>query len=62
MSKCGYCNRERGFSCNNTRDMGDFAIDGERECFYQLAKVGGGEKGLNYVILNCEESGNGKRK
>jgi hypothetical protein len=38
----------------NTRDMEDFAIEGERECFYQLAKKGGGEKGLKYVIANCE--------
>jgi hypothetical protein len=38
----------------NTRDMEDFAIDGDRECFFQLAKLGGGEKGLKYVILNAE--------
>ena len=34
--------------------MEDFAEDGDRECFYQLAKLGGGEKGLRYVISNYE--------
>ncbi len=57
---CGYCQRERPFACYNTRDMEDFAIGGDRECFYQLVKSGvihgcGGEKGLRYVVLNCEE-------
>lgn len=54
MVLCEYCNRERHYPCNNTRDMEDFAEDGNRECFYQLAKSGGGEKGLQYVINNCE--------
>ncbi len=54
MVKCEYCNRERGYPCMNTRDMEDFAIDGDRECFFQLATGGGGEKGLRYVVLNAK--------
>lgn len=53
-SKCEYCGRDRSYSCRNTRDMEDFGEAGDRECFYQLAKLGGGEKGLQYVIKNCE--------
>ncbi len=52
MEKCEYCFRDRAFRCHNTRDMEDFAEDGDHECFFQLAKLGGGEKGLRYVILN----------
>jgi len=54
METCKYCQRERGYSCMNTRDMEDFAIDGDLSCFFQLAKLGGGEKGLKYVIANAE--------
>jgi len=32
--------------------MEDFSIDGDDFCLTQLAKKGGGEKGLQYVILN----------
>ena len=52
MIDCEYCGRPRNFTCNNTRDMEDFAEDGDRECFFQLARLGGGEKGLKYVIMN----------
>lgn len=57
--KCEYCERERNYNCMNTRDMEDFAISGDRECFYQLVKLDvtsgcGGEKGIRYVVLNCE--------
>lgn len=59
MVKCEHCKRERGYPCRNTRDMEDFAIDGDLECFYQLVKGGiitdcWGEKGLRYVVLNHE--------
>ncbi len=54
MSACRYCSRNQDYTCMNTRDMEDFAEGGDRECFYQLAKLGGGEKGLKYVISNCE--------
>ncbi len=54
MEPCRYCQRERGYTCMNTRDMEDFAVDGDRECFFQLAKLGGGEKGLRYVTLNAD--------
>lgn len=50
---CEYCKRPDGH-CINTRDMEQFAIEGENECFYQLAKLGGGEAGLKYVINNRE--------
>lgn len=53
MPICKYCEKERSYECHNTRDMEDFAESGNRECFYQLAKLGGGEKGLPYVIANC---------
>ena len=49
---CTYCGRTRVYPCNNTRDMEDFAIDGDDFCLRELAKLGGGEKGLRYVILN----------
>ena len=51
---CEYCQRNSSNPCRNTRDMEDFAESGDNECFYQLAKVGGGEKGLRYVIANRE--------
>ena len=51
---CKYCGISRGYTCVNTRDMEDFSIEGYRECFFQLAKLGGGEKGLIYIIANCE--------
>ena len=52
MIDCQYCKRPRDYPCMNTRDMEDFAIDGDDQCLCELAKVGGGEKGLRYVILN----------
>ena len=36
----------------NTRDMTDFAIDGELDCYDALKKAGGVEKGMRYVDLN----------
>jgi len=54
MTKCEYCGQQKHYSCRNTRDMEDFAEDGYDEYFYQLAKLGGGEKGLQYVINNRE--------
>lgn len=58
---CKYCGRRGGpglptpfDGCANTRDMEDFAELGDDTRFYQLAKIGGGEKGLNYVIANRE--------
>ncbi len=54
-SKCEYCGRDKNYPCRNTRDMEDFGEGGDRECFYQLAKLGGGEKGLRYVIAHCEK-------
>lgn len=44
----------------NTRDMEDSAILNDLECFFQLAKLGGGEKGLNYVIANRDARKEGK--
>lgn len=32
--------------CMNTRDMEEEAISGHSECFNQLTKAGGGEKGI----------------
>ena len=52
MVKCEYCNRDRGYPCNGTRDMEDAAIEGHDDCLEQLARLGGGEKGLKYVVLN----------
>ncbi len=56
MEFCGYCNRERNYSCKNTRDMEDSAESGDRECFFRLAELGGGEKGLDYVIAHSRET------
>ena len=60
--RCKFCGRKEGTgqfdlanSCMNTRDMEDFAELGDDTCFYQLAKLGGGEKGLNYIIANREK-------
>lgn len=57
MVKCKYCHREGGYSCMNTRDMEDFAIDGDGLCLRELARLGGGEKGLRYIILNRKLKG-----
>ncbi len=59
VTECKYCGRFRAYPCMNTRDMEDFAEDGDDGCFYQLAKEGGGEKGLQYVINNREARKNG---
>lgn len=52
MSECRYCKRERNWPCHNTRDMTDFAIDGDETCFENLAAIGWGESGERYVRLN----------
>ena len=59
---CKFCGRSGGPSlptpfdgCMNTRDMEGFAESGDDTCFYQLARLGGGEKGLKYVIANREK-------
>ena len=49
-TRCKYCNRELPVPCLNTRDMEEIAIFGDRECFWQLALLGGGERGLQAVI------------
>lgn len=36
----------------NSRDMTDFAIDGDETCFDNLAQIGWGESGESYVRLN----------
>lgn len=66
-SECKECGRTRPVPCMNTRDMEDCAIFGDRECFYQLVKGGvihgaGGEKGIRYVVLNCEDLKKRKEK
>ncbi len=53
MEPCRYCQRDQDYACANTRDMEESAINGDRECFFQLAKLGG-EAGLGYVIANAE--------
>lgn len=52
MATCRYCGRERNFPCMNSRDLTDFAIDGDETCFENLAKIGWGESGERYVRLN----------
>lgn len=52
MAECKWCRRDRPYPCANSRDMEDFAIDGEDECLKQLVLLGGGEKGLRHVVLN----------
>jgi hypothetical protein len=49
---CRYCERQRAWPCMNTRDMEDFAIDGDPICYATLEAHGGGEKGMRYVTLN----------
>lgn len=51
---CEYCNRRQRVPCRNTRDMEETAEAGDRECFWELAKLGGGEKGLMYVIAHAK--------
>lgn len=53
--KCKYCNRNIDVDCMNTRDMEENAIAGDRECFFQLASLGGGERGLNSIIAIIEK-------
>jgi hypothetical protein len=38
----------------NSRDLEEFAIDGDDVCFAQLEKIGWGEKGREYIIQNRE--------
>lgn len=51
---CRYCGRTEWPYCMNSRDMEDFAIDGEQRCYDALERSGGGEKGMRYVTLNRE--------
>lgn len=55
--KCHHCFRY-GKSCNNTDGMSINAIEGDLECFYQLARQGGGPRGLHHTMAQIE----GKRK
>jgi hypothetical protein len=54
-NECEYCKRERFVSCRNTRDMEESSLSGDKECFYQLAKCGGGEYGLKSIIIRREK-------
>lgn len=56
MARCPYCYREER-ECHNTRDMESEAIYGDRECYFQLARQGGGEMGLDKVMKLHEETG-----
>ncbi len=53
-AQCSFCGRTRfvGAVCHNTRDMTDFAIEGDEDCLKQIALCDGGEAGLRYIILN----------
>lgn len=52
---CRYCGRTEWPYCMNSRDMEDFAIDGEQRCYEALERQGGGEKGMRYVTLNRDD-------
>jgi hypothetical protein len=52
MEICYFCKRGRLFPCHSTREMTDAAIDGDEMCFENLAAVGWGESGEQYVRLN----------
>ena len=47
--ECVYCGRESEHPCMNTRDMEQYAIDGNTRCFDTLDKLGGGERGIDRV-------------
>ncbi len=59
MTRCFYCYSE-AHRCCNTRDMESKAIYGNRECFYQLAKQGGGEIGLDEIVKLHEATNEAK--
>lgn len=52
--KCIYCKRDRNSPCHNTRDITDFAIDGDEVCYEQIKLKNGGEDGMRYIDLNKE--------
>lgn len=54
MEKCTYCGRDRDYPCRNTRDMTDFAIEGDDACYQEITLKGGGESGMRYIDLNRE--------
>lgn len=51
---CRYCGKSEWPYCMNSRDMTDFAIEGNDACFAALEKQGWGENGERYVRLNRE--------
>jgi hypothetical protein len=59
LEKCGWCEKDKKVPCMNTRDMEEAAISGNRECFYQLCRAGGGERGPMAIIASIHE---GQRK
>lgn len=49
---CRWCGRSGNGICRNSRDMTDQAIEGDETCFEQLAAIGWGESGEEYVRAN----------
>jgi hypothetical protein len=59
LEKCKWCEKDKRIPCMNTRDMEEAAEGGNRECFYQLCRAGGGERGPTSIIMMCEKRENG---
>lgn len=57
VKRCHWCKREGAWPaiCANTRDMEDYAIDGNLDCLKALVTGNLGEKGARYVVLNYIE-------
>jgi hypothetical protein len=58
---CRYCGKAEWPYCMNSRDMTDFAIEGNDRCFIALEKQGWGESGERYVRLNREAAENARQ-
>lgn len=64
MASCTFCGKETGdygSSCWNTRDMEQFAIEGDDRCYEALRAAGGGEKGMRYVDMTRAAIAKAKR-
>lgn len=58
---CRYCGKADWPYCMNSRDMTDYAIEGNDTCFFALERQGWGESGERYVRLNREIAENARQ-
>ena len=52
LARCRFCGKKAAsplLVCWNTRDMEDWAVEGDMRCYQALAAAGGGERGMRRV-------------